>query len=410
MCTWAALETIDFFLRNNSDVFVCTMDMTKAFDLVRHSLLFKKLVNSGLPLIFIRLLILIYALQSANVRWNGAVSEFFSLTNGVKQGGVLSAILYCFYCNDLFKYLREKKSGCWINGHYMGILGYSDDNLLIAPSRSSLQNMLQVCEEYAADHNLKFSTDKNPTKCKTKCLKFLQKDRFVQPLQLCRNPLPWVDGAKHLGNYIENKIDGLKRDLKMKRAEYINRNNEIIQEFSSFHPKTIFHLNKVYNTHFSGSCLWDLFSREAEMLENSWNTSIRLMFDLPLQTHTWYIEPISESTHLKNILIKRFLTFVQALKSSPKLILTNLFKMISTDVQSVTGSNLRQVLLLVNKGNIGELTPADSTKIQYRQENTNNTWKIRMVKEIIEIKNETLQVEHFDVDELTEVLISLCVE
>ena len=44
MCTWMAIETIDFFTRNGSDVYVCTMDMSKAFDKVRHSLLFKKLV------------------------------------------------------------------------------------------------------------------------------------------------------------------------------------------------------------------------------------------------------------------------------------------------------------------------------------------------------------------------------
>ena len=298
--------------------------MTKAFDLVRHSLLFRKMVSSGLSLIFIRILIFIYAMQSANVRWNGSVSDFFSLSNGVKQGGVLSAILYCFYCNDLFNQLREMKSGCWINGEYMGILGYSDDNLLIAPSRSSLQSMLSVCEEYARVHNLKFSTDKNPAKCKTKCLKFLKNERFVKPLDLCGNPLPWVDGAKHLGSFIENKIDGLKKDIRMKRAEYINKNNEIIQEFSHFHPKSIFKLNSIYNTHFSGSCLWDLFSRESEMVEKTWNTSIRIMFDLPIQTHTFFIEPVSESPHIKSILIKRFLNFVNAVRFSTKSILRNL--------------------------------------------------------------------------------------
>ena len=115
----------------------------------------------------------------------------------------------------------------------MGILGYSDDNLLIAPSRSTLQNMLSVCEEYTKEHNLRLSTDKNPTKCKTKCLKFLHKGRYVKPLDLCGNPLPWVDGAKHLGNYVENKIDGLKKDMKIKRADYINKNNDILLSQSS---------------------------------------------------------------------------------------------------------------------------------------------------------------------------------
>ena len=74
MCTWMAIETIDYFTRNGSDVYVCTMDMSKAFDKVRHSLLFKKLVSKGLPQIYSRLLIVMYRGQSANVRWNNTFS------------------------------------------------------------------------------------------------------------------------------------------------------------------------------------------------------------------------------------------------------------------------------------------------------------------------------------------------
>ena len=37
MCTWMAIETIDFFTRNGSEVYVCTIDMSKAFDWVKHS-------------------------------------------------------------------------------------------------------------------------------------------------------------------------------------------------------------------------------------------------------------------------------------------------------------------------------------------------------------------------------------
>ena len=73
------------------------MDMAKAFDLVRHSIMFRKIITAGLSLIFVRLLILIYVNQFANVRWNGLFSEFFSMRNGVRQGAVLSAIFYCIY-------------------------------------------------------------------------------------------------------------------------------------------------------------------------------------------------------------------------------------------------------------------------------------------------------------------------
>ena len=55
MCTWAVVETVEIFLNSGSEVFSCAMDMTKAFDLTLHSLLFKKMVDAGFSVIFIRL-------------------------------------------------------------------------------------------------------------------------------------------------------------------------------------------------------------------------------------------------------------------------------------------------------------------------------------------------------------------
>ena len=78
--------------------------------------------------------------------------------------------------NNHFKKNRKNKSGCWVCGTFLGILGYSDDSLLLASSLDTLQEMLQVCEEYAKIHNIRFSLDKNPFKGKTKCMAFLNKD------------------------------------------------------------------------------------------------------------------------------------------------------------------------------------------------------------------------------------------
>ena len=70
---WFALETINYFLKNGSEVFICLMDMTKAFDNVKHSILFRKLLDQGLPVIFIRLLLFMYKHQKANVRWGSSI-------------------------------------------------------------------------------------------------------------------------------------------------------------------------------------------------------------------------------------------------------------------------------------------------------------------------------------------------
>jgi len=94
------------------------------------------------------------------------------LKNGCKQGAVLSGILYNFYVNGLFQRLRERKSGCWIGLHFVGMVGYADDDWLLAPSESALQEMLVTCEEYNAEHGLQFSTDIIPDKSKTNVLHF----------------------------------------------------------------------------------------------------------------------------------------------------------------------------------------------------------------------------------------------
>ena len=408
MCTWAAVETISYFLRNGSEVYTCLMDMTKAFDLVRFSTMFRKILCAGLSLIFVRLLIFIYANQFANVRWNGTFSEFFRMLNGVRQGAILSALFYCIYMNDLFKILRRNKIGCWVNGEYCGIYGYSDDNFLLAPSLHGLQEMLQICEKYANDHNLKFSTDPNPKKCKTKCIAFMKKKKDLPGLRLCGNNLPWVESRKHLGVNLNDQSDGLKYDMKIKRAQYITKNNELSQEFSFCHPRAQFHLNQVYNSSFPGSPLWNLFCRESEMIHNSWNTSSRIMFNLPLNTHRYFIQPLSNKVHIKNILMKRFMRFLSQIKFSQKKVPGFLLNIIKNDVRSTTGFNLRNIMLLFDKNKIEEIEENDINNYIYAPVQSDDEWKIQLVNELINVKYEELVLDNLSKEEVDEIIEFLC--
>ena len=235
------------------------MDMSKAFDNVRQSTLFWKLIKKGVPSIHLRLLLNIYMKQCANVRWNDDLSETFPIKNGVKQGGVLSPHLYCIYTDDLFELLRKKNTGCWMNNTFVGILGYADDLILLSPSLDGLQSMMKTCADYAKTHNLSFSTHVNPKKCKTKCMAFVNNDRELRNIMLDGKPLPWVNASKHLGCKLGRNICGLKDDLMEKRAIFINKVNEIVQEFYFAHPLTKIRINNIFNSAFYGSTLWDLF-------------------------------------------------------------------------------------------------------------------------------------------------------
>ena len=136
---WLVIESAHHFLRDGSDVYSCFMDMRKAFDMVKHSTLFKKLMDRKLSPIFMRLMLVMYISQKANVRWGTSYSTSFSITNGVKQGAVLSSVLFCVYIDGLIKTLRKKKTGCWINNSFVGIIVYADDIVLLSPSIDGLQ-------------------------------------------------------------------------------------------------------------------------------------------------------------------------------------------------------------------------------------------------------------------------------
>ena len=328
----------------------------------------------------------------------------------MKQGAVLSAFFYCIYTNKLFEELRKQRIGCCIGSQYVGILGYADDLFLLCPTYDGLQHMLRICERYAAVHNLSFSTNTNPEKSKTKCMAFLLKERNLSCLTLCNNKLPWVCSAKHLGTKLENKLNHiLTQDTKEKRAQYIQRNNELCQEFSFAHWSTKVKINNIYNTHFTGSVLWDLLGTNVNMVYNTWNVSIRKMLRLDRATHRHFIEPLSKTRHLKVSLLKRFITFADKLEASTKSPVKHLFEKIKNDCRSITGRNLRGILLLCGMDRLCKPAPTDVLKLTYKQIDADNHWKLNLLEELIherDLKEYQLGWKH---SEISECIKELCI-
>ena len=197
-------------------------------------------------------------------------------------------------------------------------------------------------------------------------------------------------------------------DIRTKRAQYIEKNNEIMQEFHFSHPKTKMEINSIYNNHFTGSPLWNLFSRDSEMLFNTWNKSVRLIFDVPLTTHRFFLEPLADSRHLKNILMKRFLGFIQQIEKSPKLLPNILLQAVKRDCRSTTGSNLRNIMLLTTKDDITKLVPSDALETLYQPVLGESEWKVDMLMELIDVKHGQSEVENLSATEVEDILQYIC--
>ena len=88
--------------------------MNNAFDRVNHFKLFTTLSKRNVPMYIIRILIFWYTSQTMYVRWNNTMSTGFNVSNGVRQGGILSPYLFCIYVDELNKMLNNVHVGCFV--------------------------------------------------------------------------------------------------------------------------------------------------------------------------------------------------------------------------------------------------------------------------------------------------------
>ena len=135
----------------------------------------------------------------------------------------------------------------------------------------------------------------------------------------------------------------MDKDLRTKRAQFINTCVNLNEEFECLEGETQIKLLRIYNSHFTGSCQWDFKSQSFEMIANSWNVNLRIIFDLPLQTHSWIVERLSNDKHAKQMIYKRYIKFIESLHKNKRPSLQYLVKLVQRDQRSVTASNLQNI-------------------------------------------------------------------
>jgi len=126
----------------------------------------------------------------------------------------------------------------------MGIWIYADNIILLSSSRAGLQEMVKNCENFAEATELKFSTNIQIEKCKTKCL-IISKERVnyngKTPIFLNELHLPFVNDLKHLGNVLQS-VHSMTIDCKKTRDNFISKIHSFNQKFYLNVPDVILKL------------------------------------------------------------------------------------------------------------------------------------------------------------------------
>ena len=101
-----------------------------------------------------------------------------------------------------------------------------------------------------------------------------------------------------------------RTDLLCKRAILFEKVHEVMQQFGYLQPELVVKLLSVYSTALYGSNLWQVNSPEHLQLTKSWNTAMKIVWELPFATHTRFLESLSPVPHLESVLTGRYLGFL----------------------------------------------------------------------------------------------------
>ena len=197
------LEKFKISLDEGGKAGAVLMDLSKAFDCIRHDLLIAKLHAYGFSREALTLINNYLTNRQQRVKVNGSFSSWKSVVRGVPQGSVLGPLLFNIYINDLLLFIQDSD-----------ICNYADDTTIYTCNKNldnivhKLENDCKIALKWFADNFMKLNADK----CHLLVLG-----------QRCDDPVTVRIGSANVVNSYEEKLLGVQIDSKLSFENHVSK-------------------------------------------------------------------------------------------------------------------------------------------------------------------------------------------
>ncbi len=142
------------------DSFTAFVDFSKVYDRIDRSLLWEKLSGMGLSSKMLSAIKVLYRDVECCVRINGFKSPWFNVNTGLKQGCLLSPVLFNLFINDLVDEIKQSVKGVNIGDEWNVVFLYADDICILTENEADLQKTLNIVHDWCTRWNMTVNTDK----------------------------------------------------------------------------------------------------------------------------------------------------------------------------------------------------------------------------------------------------------
>ena len=204
-----------------------------------------------MPLVFLDIIIFWYDKVYCRVRWDDTYSSWFRGMAGVRQGGILSPLIFNFYVVGIMDEINKMSVGCRLDSETVNNISYADDMILLAPSLVGLQHIVDKLSVLLHGISLKV----NVSKSAYILFDGGRKMESCSSIKLLGVDLKRVDTLKYLGLVFRHDLSN-STDIDRVMNSFLQQFNSVYRKFNFVDKEVLLHLFRSYTSSFYGMESW----------------------------------------------------------------------------------------------------------------------------------------------------------